>query len=49
MAKKKKTNRLKAARKAKLKRGRQQQTQNPKIAARRKSRKRMLVKKMANK
>jgi hypothetical protein len=35
--------------KAKLRRGRQQQRQNPKIAARRKARKRMQHKKLAKK
>jgi hypothetical protein len=42
----KKTARKKAARKAKLKRGRQQQRQDPKLAKLRKNKKRMLRKKM---
>ena len=45
----KKTARKKAARKAKLRRGRQQQRQNPKIARLRKNKKRMRNRKMRRK
>jgi len=46
MAKKRKTAKKKAMRKAKLRRGRQQQWQNPKIAKRRKAKYKMRHKKL---